>query len=107
MKKTISLMSVLTLCVVAKGEFTFGTPINLGPIVNSSSYDEAPCISADGLSLYFGSWRSGGYGNNDIWVSTRPTTDDQWREPENLGSVVNTSARDGEPRFGRWSFTLF
>ncbi len=92
---------------IAKADFIFGTPTNLGPIVNSGSYDEAPSISADGLSLYFGSWRSGGYGNNDLWVSTRPTTGDEWGEPENLGSTVNTSDRDGGPRISADGLSLY
>jgi hypothetical protein len=90
-----------------KADFVFGEPTNLGPIVNSGSYDEAPSISADGLSLYFGSWRSGGYGNNDLWVSTRPTTQDEWGEPQNLGSTVNTSDRDGGPRISADGLSLY
>jgi beta-lactamase regulating signal transducer with metallopeptidase domain len=70
---------VLTNAYVAKANFIFGTPTNLGPIVNSLSSDVAPSISADGLTLYFTSERSGGYGGRaDIWVATRETTDDGW-----------------------------
>jgi hypothetical protein len=43
--------------------------VNLGPVVNSSSYDETPQLSADGLTLYWGSRRPGGYGGVDIWQS--------------------------------------
>ncbi|HUU16332.1 MAG TPA: hypothetical protein VMW72_04215 [Sedimentisphaerales bacterium] len=35
----------------------WGTPVNLGPIVNTSDYDKIPNISADGLTLYFDSNR--------------------------------------------------
>jgi hypothetical protein len=73
-----------------RADFTFGEPTNLGPVVNGSAYDDKPCISADGLSLYFTSDREVGYGYEDIWASTRPTTDDPWDPPKNLGSVVNT-----------------
>jgi len=68
MKRTISLALVLTLCVVAevtKADFTFGNPTNLGPNVNSSFDDAGPCISADGLKLYFSSNRPGGFGGYD------------------------------------------
>ena len=64
MKKTISLTLVLVLCTVAKGDFTFGTPTNLGPPVNSPADDWDPSISADGLLLLFGSNRSGGVNVN-------------------------------------------
>jgi hypothetical protein len=40
----------------------WGTPVNLGPIVNSSSHDMFPRITPDGSTLYFSSERPGGYG---------------------------------------------
>ncbi|MBN2315601.1 MAG: PD40 domain-containing protein, partial [Sedimentisphaerales bacterium] len=94
MKKTISLTLVLALCLVAKvtkADFTFGEPVNLGPTVNSSSGDALDFISYDGLKMYFDSRRSGGYGNWDIWLSTRGATDDDWDDPVNLGPTINTS----------------
>ncbi len=45
----------------------WGRPVNLGPIVNSPAFEEAPCVSADGSTLYWDSDRPGGYGSNDIW----------------------------------------
>ena len=50
---------------------TWSEPVNLGPIVNSSSDDADPALSPDGLSLYFFSNRPGGFGTSDIWVSRR------------------------------------
>jgi len=81
----------------AKADFTFGEPTNLGPIVNSSSHEEGPYIPPDGLSLYFSSTRSGGHGDYDLWVSKRPTIDDDWASPINLGSEINSSAGEYEP----------
>jgi len=81
----------------ANADFTFGEPTNLGPTINSSVRDFAPTSSADGLSLYFDSNRSGGYGDGDLWVTTRPTTEDPWSEPVNLGSIVNSSDADVAP----------
>jgi Tol biopolymer transport system component len=110
MKKTISLVLILFLAMnstIVKADFTFGEPTNLGPTVNSSSYDEAPSISSDGLTLYFGSWRSGGHGNNDLWVTRRLTINDPWETPENLGSAVNTSVRDGGPRISADGLSLY
>ena len=63
--------------------------INLGPVVNSSSYDACPTISKDGLSLYFRSNRSGGNGDFDIWVSQRDAVEDPWGVPTNLGPTIN------------------
>jgi uncharacterized protein (TIGR02246 family) len=82
---------------VANADFTFGTPTNLGPTVNSSDYDVAPNISADGLELFFFSTRPGGSGQADIWVTTRDTTDDEWGTPMNLGPTVNSSNWEVHP----------
>jgi len=81
----------------AKADFIFGESTNLGPTVNSSVRDFAPTISTDGLSLYFDSDRFGGYGDKDLWVTTRPTTEDPWGEPVNLGSTVNSADADVAP----------
>jgi Tol biopolymer transport system component len=79
----------------AKADYIFGEPTNLGSVVNSSAYDEAPSVSADGLTLYFNSNRPGGYGAFDLWMTTRPTKEDPWGQPENLGPKVNSSDREG------------
>src|SRR5437879_12401342 len=44
-------------------------PVNLGPVVNSSSNEQNATLARDGLSLYFSSNRPGGSGPLDIWVS--------------------------------------
>jgi Tol biopolymer transport system component len=64
----------------------WGEPENLGPTVNTGRIECEPSISADGLSLYFGSDRSGW----SIWVTTRKTKDEPWEEPVNLGPTVNS-----------------
>jgi len=91
----------------ANADFSFGTPSNLGPTVNSSRSDGLPRITADGLELYFNSNRSGGYGNYDVWVLTRETADSDWGEPMNLGSTINSSAEDGCPSISADGLTLF
>ena len=110
MKKTISLVLVLVLGLatkVATADFTFGTPTNLGPPVNTSGWDTQPSISADGLTLYFCSHRTGGFGNRDIYVATRETTDDDWGTPVNLGSTVNSSALDDGPSISADGLSLY
>jgi hypothetical protein len=73
----------------------WGEPTNLGPMINSSTWEVSPCLSGDGLVLFFGSLRSGGYGNSDIWVTKRATRNDEWGPAENLGPPVNTSGDEG------------
>ena len=67
----------------------WGTPVNLGPPINSSSGEGTASISPDGLALFFASDRPGGYAWWDILVATRPTASSPWGEPMNLGPVVN------------------
>jgi hypothetical protein len=88
-------------------DFAFGEPTNLGPIVNTSAWEGSPCISADGLSLFFMSDRVGGYGGYDIWVLTRETTGDPWGEPVNLGPLINGSNYEGEPSLSADGLSLY
>jgi outer membrane protein OmpA-like peptidoglycan-associated protein len=55
----------------------------------------APFLSADGVTLYYSSNQTGGYGDQDIWMSRR--LDDSWQSwsaPVNLGPSINTSDWD-------------
>jgi hypothetical protein len=51
----------------ATTEDDWGTPVNLGSTVNSSSWDCEPILSHDGSTLYFTSNRLGGRGGWDTW----------------------------------------
>jgi ankyrin repeat protein/beta-lactamase regulating signal transducer with metallopeptidase domain/Tol biopolymer transport system component len=82
-------------------------PVNLGPTVNSPAGDKAPCISADGLSLYFSSDRPGGSGGLDLWVTTRTTKDAAWGAPVNLGPTVNSAANEHSPSISTDGLTLY
>jgi len=85
----------------------WGEPLNLGPTVNRSSYDEGQWVLSDGLELYFHSDRPGGFGSFDIWVTNRATKNDPWTEPINLGAIVNSSARDAYPYLSADGLLLF
>ncbi len=75
----------------------WGSPVNLGPTVNSLYYDSSPAISPDGLGLFFTSARPGGSGEYDLWVTTRPSSDGDWGEPVNLGPEINGWYADAMP----------
>ena len=79
----------------AAPEEAWGPPENLGPTVNSADGDGFASITGDGLELYFGSLRPGGYGNWDIYVATRATRTSPWASATNLGSKLNSSYVDG------------
>jgi hypothetical protein len=90
----------------------WGSPVNLGAIINSSLNEACPDISADGRMLFFsdhmlGPFRPGGYGGQDIWVTTRATINDPWGEPMNLGPVINTSDWEFSPNISGDGSTLY
>lgn len=97
----------LWLTTRATKDGSWGTPVNLGPMVNSSVGETKPSISADSLSLFFDSARPGGSGSWDIWVTSRPTTDGDWGAPEPLPPTVNSSYADGEPSISSDGLVLF
>ncbi|MBL8829321.1 MAG: SUMF1/EgtB/PvdO family nonheme iron enzyme [Planctomycetaceae bacterium] len=49
----------------------FGTPVNLGPAVNSDARESQATLSADGTILIFSSERPGGLGEFDLWMTRR------------------------------------
>jgi hypothetical protein len=54
----------------------WGPPTNLGPVVNSSAFEECGYLSAEGSTLYWDCGRPGGYGGHDLWqVSITPIVD--------------------------------
>ncbi|MBA7647697.1 hypothetical protein ES703_55475 [subsurface metagenome] len=110
MKKTILLVLVLALGLaaeVANADYTFGTPTNLGPTVNGPDDVLGVSISYDRLELYFCSNRPGGYGGYDLWMVTRPTIDDDWSAPMNLGPTVNSQSDCMAPSISADGLTLY
>ncbi|MHC4500882.1 MAG: hypothetical protein ACYS21_17420 [Planctomycetota bacterium] len=76
----------------------WGVPVNLGSTVNSSTHEDYPSITGDGLEMHFCSYnRPGGYGSWDLWVTTRESIVDPWKQPVNLGATINSSSDDGTP----------
>jgi hypothetical protein len=76
----------------------WSAPVKLPNGINTSANERAAWLSADGLSLYFGSDRAGGMGGFDLYVSRRTDVEDDsdWGRPDNL-SEVNTSGFEAGP----------
>lgn len=75
---------------------TWGTPINLGPKVNTSGDEMFPYAAEDG-TLYFSSNGHTGLGGLDVYSTTSVKTGNKmttWTDPENLGYPINTNADD-------------
>jgi outer membrane protein OmpA-like peptidoglycan-associated protein/tetratricopeptide (TPR) repeat protein len=76
--------------------YNWGKPVNLGSKINSSEWDAQSSISSDGKTLIWSSMRSGGFGNEDLWMSKK-NEKGEWTTPKNLGSTVNTSGNEYSP----------
>jgi hypothetical protein len=70
--------------------------VNLGPNVNSPYSEHHALPSPDGKSLYVTSGRPGGFGGEDIYVTTRDHTG-AWGPLVNLGPLVNSDKDDRWP----------
>ena len=71
-------------------------PQNLGPTINSISWDAQPSLSSNGQKLYFSSKRKGGQGGSDIYVSHK-SENGSWSTPENLGPIINSEGNEESP----------
>jgi hypothetical protein len=82
----------------------WGTPANLGPVVNSACQEVDESLSPDGLILLFSDHqfadapRPGGYGGADMWMARRASLAAPWQTPVNLGPKVNSDAHEIAPR---------
>jgi hypothetical protein len=74
--------------------------------LNTAASDIQPNVRKDGLEVVFASNRNAPAGQ-DIWSSTRPSVDDPWSVPVNLGSAVNTAANETRPSFSWDATTLY
>jgi hypothetical protein len=83
--------------VSEKSGDTWGEPYNMGSVVNTAWTDCPRWLSDDGDTLVISSTCSGGYGQADLWYTTR--SGDDWQEPINFGAEINSSANEWGPGF--------
>lgn len=88
-----------------KGDYTFGKedlyicrkldgkwtePLHMGARINTAGFEMSPYMSKDERHLFFSSEGHQGFGNGDIYVSTRlDETWQNWSKPLNLGPNIN------------------
>ena len=85
---------------------SWAEPVLLPFNIDTVSFRHA-VISADGNTLYFDSRLSGGFGGNDIWMSTFDAKSKEWGQPVNLGAQVNTAGTEGYPYIAEDNKTLY
>ena len=79
---------------------------NLGPKINTAASEHHSLPSPDGKSLYITTTRDGGFGGEDIFVTTRDAGGN-WSELTNLGTQVNSDQHDRCPAFSPNFETFF
>jgi outer membrane protein OmpA-like peptidoglycan-associated protein len=84
---------------------TWKTPKNLGPPINSRSWESQPTLSFDGKTIYFTSDRPGGFGGMDIWFSQY--NKGKWSVPQNMGPEINTVGNEQCPYICKDDQTLY
>ena len=91
-----------------KDENTFGLLQNVGKNINTAADETNAFLLSDNKTLIFTSNGYSGYGDFDIYVSTR--LDDTWKnwsEPKNLGPKVNGQSFDTHPFYDEKTETLY
>jgi hypothetical protein len=75
----------------------WGEPVNLGTIINTEYDEDTPCISANGLELYYAVNVPDHPKNSELFMATRPNKAAPWGEPVNLGPNVNSDQYEFTP----------
>lgn len=92
--------------ISTKSNGVWSTPTNLGPAINSTTWDSHPSLSADGRTLYFVSARKGGYGKEDIYIS-HLNEQGEWLPAFNAGPAINTAGTEFSPFIHADGTTLY
>jgi Tol biopolymer transport system component len=77
-------------------EGCYTEPEPLGRAINSNNYEGPAYVAPDESYMIFSSFRPGGYGSSDLYISFR-RENDIWTEPRNMGSKINSDGRDRLP----------
>ena len=83
----------------------YDTPMKLGNGINTEEWDGHPFVSADEEYLIFYSYREGGAGSCDLYISFREN--ENWNHPKNLGTAINTKACEMVPFVSQDNKTLY
>jgi tetratricopeptide (TPR) repeat protein len=72
----------------------WGTPVNLGPNVNTEFDENYPLVSSNGKTLYFCSQGRTAMGGFDIFKADFDDETQSWQTPVNIGYPINTPNDD-------------
>jgi outer membrane protein OmpA-like peptidoglycan-associated protein len=90
----------------ASGQLNWSPAIEIGAPINTPGNEGALCVSPDGMTIIITCCSRGdSYGSCDLYSSNK--IGNNWSEPQNLGSGVNTSAWESQPCLAADGRTLF
>ncbi len=75
---------------------TWSNLVKLNDNINTKYWESHACLTRNCDTLYFTSNRKGGFGDLDIYYSTK-NGENQWGIPVNLGDVINTIYNEETP----------
>ena len=91
-----------------KDDGTYSYLQNMGKALNTAADETTPFMLSDNKTIIFASNGYSGYGDFDLYVSTR--LDDTWKnwsEPKNLGPKVNGQSFETSPFYDEKTETLY
>lgn len=74
-----------------KDDGTWGVPVNMGNVINTSANELTPFLHSDSQTLYFASKGHKGLGGYDLFYAKKDSAGN-WMKPRNLGFPINTEA---------------
>jgi outer membrane protein OmpA-like peptidoglycan-associated protein len=87
--------SDIYISIFQNGKWSKSEPL-AGQDINTKYWESHASISHNGKTLYFTSNRKGGFGEMDIYKSILQD-DNQWGQPVNLGTVINSALNEDTP----------
>jgi len=87
-KNTVNTTGDIYLSRYNKGEGIWQAAEKMPRPINTSYFEGSISMTEDGNTVYFISERPEGYGQGDVYVSTKKGSN--WSAPKNLGKVINT-----------------
>ena len=100
MKKGFSIVRDL-----GNGDWTFPEPIGIENYYNTGS-DVNMTMSSDGRTMILSLKTYDSKGKNDLYISFKKG-ESSWSQPKNLGSMINSAARETTPYLSEDNKTLF
>lgn len=79
---------------LGKGKWKWSDP---EPVMSGFADCHTFTVSSDACTLIVSSWRLGGVGDKDLWISRRVSALEPWPELKNMGATINRKSVEWSP----------